>query len=349
MLDKTQYTFNDKDFFKKPFCNLIHGDCTEAVRMLPLESIDMIMFSPSYYGLRDYHVEGQIGLEDHPDKYIKRLVDLCHYLKLVLKKSGNMYVVIGDSYFGHHGGGPSKFERESKGLTWKDKSKRYRTKPFSHVKFGGWLRPKQLMLMPARLAIALQEDGWTLRNDICWHKPNSTPCSAKDRLANYHEHIFHFVKSRKYYYDLDAIRVPYKKSSIQRSKYIRTKFSSDPNEPLVKFPKSSVTGTEKVKIKQNPKGCNPGDVWNISTVRKSRGHYASYPQKLCVSPISSSSPEHGVILDPMCGSGTTLKVARDLHRNAIGIDLNKSYIELSKNRLEMEGYNVKLYDVNLGE
>ena len=185
------------------------ADAAEFVGRLPDESIDFVMTSPPYWGLRDYGAEGQIGLEKHPQEYIKKLAAIFHDLKRVLKSHGSFYLNLGDTYCNtkgscfNAGGGPNSIAQAAyKHLTGYVNPNRM-LKPNNR-----WLQPKQLLMIPARAAVALQEDGWILRNDIIWYKPNGLPSSVKDRLANKYEHVFHFVKSRRYYYDLDSIRVP---------------------------------------------------------------------------------------------------------------------------------------------
>jgi len=169
--------------------NKIHcGDVMDLMIELENNSIDFSITSPPYWGLRDYGVEGQIGLEEHPNQYIQKMSKLFLHLKHALKKTGSFYLNMGDTYFGAILPERLRAREQFKGIK------------------SNWLQPKQLMLIPSRLAIAMQEDGWILRNDIIWHKPNSMPSSVKDRLNTTFEHLFHFVKSKKYYYDLDSIR-----------------------------------------------------------------------------------------------------------------------------------------------
>ena len=201
-----------------PINQIVQGDCVEVIKTFPEESIDMVMFSPPYWGLRDYGVKGQIGIENHPNQYIAKMVGVCKELRRVLKKSGSMYIVLGDTYYG--GGAHHSPKSMGKHATPKVLAKYKTTKELYGLKViranreaeksEPWLKPKQKMMIPARVAIALQDDGWTLRNDIIWHKPNHMPSSVKDRLTSSYEHIFHFAKARKYYYNLDAIRVPHK-------------------------------------------------------------------------------------------------------------------------------------------
>jgi site-specific DNA-methyltransferase (cytosine-N4-specific) len=206
-----------------------------------------------------------------------------------------------------------------------------------------WKRPKQLTLIPARVAIALQEDGWILRNDICWYKPNGLPSSVKDRLTNRWEHLFHFVKQRKYYYNLDAIRVPLKASTIQRVQN-RVKLLKRTGRPFTtkskfynadyrQFGSNGFLTGKSLKGVLNHKGGNPGDFWEISVKPFSVPHFAVYPEELCFRPIESSCPPGGVVFDPFTGSGTTTVVAKFLGRRFMGCDLYPYYVRISMNRV----------------
>ena len=249
--------------------NKIHqGDAMELMLQLENNSIDMAMTSPPYWGLRDYGVEGQIGLEEHPNEYIRKMLRIFHWLKRSLKKTGSFYLNMGDTYFGaiSHSdwSGVSrdnfynipKFKAKRSGEPDPKLPERLRAREQFKGKKSNWLQPKQLMLMPSRLAIAMQDDGWILRNDIIWHKPNPMPSSVKDRLNTSFEHLFHFVKNKKYYYDLDSIREKHKSSSLQR-------ISQNLGNP--KFNGNKVRGHPKGKDTLNPnqflnpKGKNPGD------------------------------------------------------------------------------------------
>jgi len=558
-----------------PLNRVLCGNCLEIMKQFPAESIDMVMFSPPYYGLRDYGEltetiwggkpdcqhewtqgptlrkhgdfmpnckqatvrgfltkyragcfcvkcgawKGQLGLEPSWQMYVQHIVEICREIKRVLKKTGNMYIVIGDTYAGSHG---SKKDSEY------PKKEVYSLPYESRVtrKVNGY-KPKCLMGIPWRVAFALIEDGWILRNDVIWHKPNAMPSSVKDRLTQTYEHIFHFVKARRYYYNLDAIREPHKLSTIKRlefslkhpnrelggfKKHLEPKHraNGDPrthlinknwaraltkhnlavnpensrisfligklnriakelrgkstyhgkcesfqpwneklmhnkavrdalkilekeeklnpaekrflqnyvhnhaghpkgknpgdvvkyarveprtlegwwkvNAPRTTHPKGKNPGdtwkwSEDTKEmawyhnlgklrqrmrelglpEQNPLGRNPGDFWSVSTKPFPEAHFAVYPEDICIRPIKASCPEQvcakcglpkeshpswcpsckcekpeyvpGVVLDPMCGSGTTLVVAKKLGRQFIGIDINPAYVEMAKRRL----------------
>lgn len=190
--------------------------------------------------------QGQLGLEPHPQMYIDNLVQICREIKRVLRPTGSVYINLGDTYYGGGQGGGNK-------NSWKGKDKKY-----GHVKHktdGNWLQPKQLMLIPSRVAVALQNDGWILRNDICWNKVNHMPSSVKDRLANSWEHVFHFVKSPRYYYDLDIIREPHKAESLVRASY---GFHMIPR--AWKQEAIPISGGKDIDINCHPDGKNPGDI-----------------------------------------------------------------------------------------
>ena len=267
--------------------NKIHqGDVFELLRQMPDECVDMVMTSPPYWGLRDYGVDGQIGLEKHPQEYINKMVSLMREIRRVLKKTGSVYLNLGDTYFA------------------KMASRPFSNKTETPHPDGKWLQSKQLMGMPWRVAIACQNDGWILRNAIVWAKPNPMPSSVKDRLNNTYEHIFHFVQSRKYFYDLDAIREPHKVNTIERAKY-------GGNIQQKEFTENGMKKISRNGI-PNPLGKNPGDVWQITTQPFPEAHFAVYPEKICEKPILSSCPKGGILLDPFMGSGTTALVAKKL-------------------------------------
>jgi len=261
-------------------------DVLQGLKKIPDESVDLVMSSPPYWGLRDYGVEGQHGLEPHPQQWIDKEVKIFHELRRVLKPTGSVFWNVGDSYY---------------------------TKSGVRGKFndGKWLQTKQLMLMPSRLAVALQNDGWCLRSDIIWHKPTPMPSSVKDRLANTYEHVFHFVKKSKgYYYDLDAIREPHS-SAIKRGQV-----DNKGNVDYRGLNKNAFTKEQRLKEhlrpeilsggdgrtragldsktkleKMNPSGKNPGDFWEMATQPYSKAHFAVYPIKLCEKPIKACVPD----------------------------------------------------------
>lgn len=296
--------------------NRIHtSGSLKFLKKLPDSSTDFCMTSPPYWRLRDYGIPGQIGQEKTPEEYIKNLVIVFAELRRVLKDTGSFYLNLGDTYFGPD---------NCSGKLWRNY--------------------KQLALLPSRTAIALQDDGWILRNDICWFKPNGLPSSVKDRLTNRWEHVFHFVKQQKYYYDLDAIRIPLKASTIKRARS-RAKLHARTGKPMTE--KSKYFNADPRKLGSNGfltgkslkgvlsiKGGNPGDVWAVSVKPLSVAHFAVYPENLCTKPIQSSCPPGGIVFDPFAGAGTTLVAARKLGRRFIGCDLNPDYVRVARRRLK---------------
>lgn len=255
--------------------DLVAGDASDVLESLPAASVDCVVTSPPYYGLRDYGVEGQIGLEAHPDVYLAKLVDVFRGVHRVLKGSGSVWVNIGDTYW------------SGKGLpTGKDPKrghKRFR-RPQDRRIDDVWCRPKQLLLLPHRFAIEMQKAGWIVRNDIVWHKTTGVPDPARDRSAVEHEYIFHFVKQRRYHFDMKSVEVP---SNGKRS-----------HKP-------------------------PPSVWEYAPSGSQKKHSAVFPEWLLERPMRATLPNGGVLLDPFCGSGTSLTAALRYSQPAhlIGVDL----------------------------
>jgi len=266
--------------------------------------------------------KGQLGLEPHPQMYINHLVTIFREVKRVLKDSGSFWLNLGDTYYGSPTGG------KPRGKTGNLKKEFDSIQSASHKRGfkpdGLWLQPKQKMLIPERVAIALQEDGWILRNDIIWYKPNHMPSSVKDRLTSSYEHVFFFVKSRKYYFDLDSIRVVPKSSTLIRNKYPH--HGSNCKE-------SVLSRKRKPGEFINPKCKNPGDMWTINTKPFKEAHFAVFPTTLIEKIIKCAGPKGGIVLDTFIGSGTTGVVAKQLGLNFIGIELNPEYCKISKKRI----------------
>lgn len=264
--------------------NVIHqGDAKEVLYELPESSVHMSMTSPPYYGLRDYGHDEQIGLEQTLDKYVQDLVEVGRGLKHCLRDDGSWWLNLGDTYSG--GGGAA-----GKPDDWDDlhDDDNYPDDPPAKVtKFG----QKNKMLVPYRVAMALQRDGWIIRNDATWLKLNPMPESVKDRLTTTTEQIFHLVQEPDYWYDLDAIREPHKKSSHKRAEY---SFEGNRNwEPW-----SSSGVTQKTAL--DPNGKNPGDVFKVTVQPYSEAHFAVYPSELCEKPIKASCPPK---VCAECGTG----------------------------------------------
>lgn len=244
---------------KLPKLNQIYCcDTLEFLKNLPEDCIDLVMTSPPYWGLRDYQVSGQLGLEPTFEEYISKSLEIYSEIKRVLKPTGSFYLNIGDTYSGS-GMGHGQTE-DSKDFHNVSKQSYYPTSNHPVLQSKCKLPKKSLIGIPWRIALAMIEQGWILRNAIIWRKPNAMPSSVRDRLNSTYEFVFHFVKSQKYYYDLDVIRVPHKTASIKRIKYPMNPYGTKQAGGKVRMTGSSKGDLENVRIKLNPKGKNPGDV-----------------------------------------------------------------------------------------
>lgn len=270
---------------------VIQGDCLEVLKTLSDNSVDCCITSPPYYGLRDYGVDGQIGLEDTPKEYIQKLVEVFREVKRVLKKEGTLWLNIGDSYCGTGSKGDYKDPKYSDGRNGQAVSLTQKIEGY---------KQKDLIGIPWMLAFALREDGWYLRQDIVWAKPNPMPEPVQDRCTKSHEYIFLLSKSPKYYFDHEAIQ-----------------------EDSVSNVGNEWHPTEKR---------NKRDVWMIPVQPTKEAHFATYPEKLVEPCLLAGCPEGGIVLDPFFGSGTTGRVATRFGRNYIGIELNPEYIEIINKR-----------------
>ena len=281
---------------------IVVGDALSVLRRISDNYIDCCVTSPPYFGLRDYGVDGQLGLEESPEEYISKMVKIFREVRRTLRPDGTLWLNLGDSYAGSGKG------RMGDGSHSKDRSK---SSDYFNI-VGGKLKGtkavdckrKELIGIPWRLALALREDGWYLRQDIVWYKPNAMPESVKDRCTKSHEYIFLLTKSDQYYFDGEAIK-----------------------EPAVGFRDSSGNAENMTGLR------NRRDVWSVETQGYSKAHFATFPEKLIEPCILAGSRKGGVILDPFLGSGTTAVVAERNGRDYIGIELNPEYAELAKERI----------------
>jgi len=308
------------------------------------ESVQSIITSPPYWGLRKYDIpdievdgwKGQYGLEPSYKDYIAHTIMWAKEAYRVLRNDGIFFLNIGDSYQTQSGVNASKNLEDAQ--KWSNLSK---TAITLHTKQQD-LMHKCKMLIPHRIAIALIDEGWILRNDILWYKTNAMPESCQDRFSKKFEYIFMFVKNPKYYFDLDMIRESIKEVSIKRiESFKRNKESFNPEKH--KNSKDTVMGMRLLENAQNGewliKGKNPGDVWQINTQPSSEKHYAMWPEKLVERMLLCSTKENDIILDPFAGSGTTLKVAIQNRRVGLGIDLGYSDIQERK----LKDISIKLF------
>ena len=300
------------------------GDCVEQLQLMGDQSVHCCVTSPPYYGLRDYGIDGQIGLEDSPEQYIERLVGVFREVRRVLRDDATVFLNLGDSYAANRG---------------------YQVTDTKHTNVGNnhgatvptGYKPKDLLMIPARVALALQADGWYLRSDIIWAKPNPMPESVTDRPTSAHEHIFLLAKSQTYYYDADAIREPHSEVSLARAG--RNRFGgkyqgADPAEHgQVKMGANYGPNGNPDKI-SSPAGRNRRNVWTVATQPLKSAHFATFPPKLIEPCVLAGCPEGGTVLDPFAGAGTTLLVADRLNRHGIGIELNPEYCHLARKRLQ---------------
>lgn len=302
-------------------------DCLEGLRNLPSDSIDCCVTSPPYFNLRDYGVANQIGLETTPEQYIQKLVNVFHEVKRVLTPSGTLWVNIGDSYNGYKG--------NAKGSDFGSDFAGYKSQPCRKSKFGLEFKDakvKDLIGIPWMLAFALRNDGWYLRQDIIWSKPNPMPESVTDRCTKSHEYIFLLSKSSRYFFDSSSIKQPAKLSSIKR-------LSQDIASQKGSSRSLKTNGTMKAVIGDHtsswPK-VNKRSVWEVSVNKSKSNHFATFPEKLILDCIKAGCPVNGVVLYPFMGSGTTAVVACKLGRHFIGFELNPDYVSLSRDRLRNE-------------
>lgn len=302
---------------------LHHGDALHVARQLDTGSVDCIVTSPPYYGLRDYGSPGQYGMEETPAAYVETMRALFNELRRVLTPDGTLWLNLGDSYSigtGTHTRipqtGATSNGTRTRGAVPSD-NRAVGTFTFADVP-----PHKNMLGIPWRVAFALQADGWILRNDIIWTKPNAMPESITDRLSNRHEHLFMFSKSRRYWFDLDAVR----EQHISGGPLYRPE-SGDPTERWVKTTPTNHnrTGTQG----RHELGKNPGDVWEIPTSPFPGAHFATFPRELPRRCILAGCKPGGTVLDPFSGSGTTGLVAGLLGRRYVGVDISTEYLDLS--------------------
>ena len=325
------------------YTRIATGDALAVLRQLPAESIHCCVTSPPYWMLRDYGVDGQIGLETTPQEYIGRLMQVFDEVWRTLRHDGTCWVVIGDTYFGSNKGvgytGPAK--------------ERFRFQQLPHVRDG---KAKCLGLIPQRFAIAMTDRGWILRNALIWHKPNAIPSSVKDRFTVDYEDVFFFTKSGRYYFEQQFI--PYKVATANRiQQFLKNNESFDPMrhknlggqarmailerlahknlhiplQPPHGMHRRRVDGRGEAALRVE--GANMRTVWTIPVGRCLDAHFAVYPEKLIEIPIKAGCPQGGIVLDPFCGAGTTAIVSERLGRSFCGIELNPDYVDIAKRRI----------------
>ncbi len=328
------------------------GDCIDEMDWIPNRSVQCCVTSPPYFGLRDYGHDGQIGLEDSPDAYVKKMVDVFREVHRTLRDDGVLWLNLGDSY-------------SSNGTTrWPNSSDAYGNgygkagawKGGEHIRpKGGGLAPKQLIGIPWRVAFALQADGWYLRQDIIWHKPNPMPESVTDRCTKAHEYLFMLTKSARYYFDNEAIKEPAKVYSGRAATFDRSgnavsahviqgQSAAQHRKRTAKPGKNEASGKatydgfndrwNKSTEDETPSARNRRSVWTIATRPYKGAHFATYPTALIEPCVLSGSRPGDLVLDPFGGSGTTAEVALKNGRRAVLCELNPDYVSLIKRRVE---------------
>ena len=306
---------------------ILPGDALEKIKLLKDKSIDCIATSPPYWQLRDYGVDGQLGLEDTVEEYIEKLIEIFNECWRVLKETGTVFINMGDTYSNVN----SKFISGSNNKNYYIDNQKAKTRRKSDI------RRKSKMMIPERFAIAMIERGWILRNEIIWHKPNVVPESVQDRFTNDFEKIYFFTKNEKYFFEKQYEAFAEKTLTGFKDGIMPT------GKKKMLGAGENRTGMREVnkpwKVAYNEKGRNMRTVWKIATKGISEAHFATSPEELVKRCILAGCPENGIVLDPFLGSGTTLKVAKQLNRSGIGIELNQEYIQIAKKRIGNDLFN----------
>ena len=284
---------------------VIVGDCIESMRGLADQSVNCCVTSPPYFGLRDYGVDGQIGLEQTPEEYVTKMVEVFREVRRVLRDDGSLWLNLGDSY--------------GKG--------------------------KQMLGIPWKVAFALQDDGWYLRQDIIWSKPNPMPESVRDRCTKSHEYIFLLTKSKRYYYDHDAIREPH---TGEAAKAVTMGYKEVGQRGVNSSVRRGLTDGQATQFSKkghsgyfgadgncllNPLGKNKRSVWSVPTRSVKGAHFATFPPALIEPCILAGCPVDGIVLDPFAGSGTTAEVSAQNGRDSVMIELNPEYAMMIHHRM----------------
>ena len=353
---------------------ILNEDALHGIAKLPDDSVDCIVTSPPYYGLRNYDCdnvkwdnwEGQLGQEPSYKLYLDHLISIGEELKRVLKPTGTLFWNMGDSYAGNMG--KRSGWQDHKYSATREEGIKNGTSIFLQADYGD-IQSKSLMMIPERFALKMIDIGFILRNKIIWYKRNGMPTSVKDRFGNKWEYIYFFTKSKKYYFDLDSIRKPLSQDSIKRisQKKVSVNLQKFEGEGAYKLKHSGYKNTDgSNRINEN--GANPGDVIKVAAVRHkswysyrtpnyphtriyepdadggdfhdvptrphSFAHFAVYPESLIEPLIKAGCPSNGIVLDPFMGSGTTAIVAKKLGRKYVGFEQSKSYIDIAEKRIK---------------
>lgn len=344
-------------YYKDDLATLYLGDCRDVLRSLPDESVQCVVTSPPYWGLRDYGVAAQLGLEGSPDEYVETIVDVFREVRRVLKADGTLWLNMGDSYVsspkgnlnGRDKSGLTSTQTQESSIVGFNKGTRptFRrdravASPGAHKRVAG-LKPKDLIGIPWRVAFALQADGWWLRQDIIWAKPNPMPESVRDRPTTAHEYVFLMSKSKSYFYNFDEAKEQVTGNAHARGTGVNPKAQAHPkgwsaeagghSEPTGHYPKPKQNESFSAAVNGLVPDRNRRSVWTIPSVPSTEKHFASYPPELVRPCILAGTKESDTVLDPFAGTFTTGQVAKELHRNVIGIELSPDYCEIAQRRI----------------
>jgi DNA modification methylase len=328
---------------------IISGDCIEGMKTLPDGCIHTCITSPPYFGLRNYNGGSQeIGCEESPEQYVKRMVDVFREVKRILRDDGTVWLNLGDSYASNgcyiNAWLEKDHNKDKKHLHTKNHERYEDRKAFRGGEYG--IKAKDLIGIPWRVAFALQADGWYLRQDIIWHKPNPMPESVEDRCTKAHEYIFMLSKKPRYYFDHDVIKESLADASIGRADRKRRLIEREGVGTLGKQiengvdPKHGYAGLAmgrngKTGYSEDGKR-NKRSVWTVTTKPFRGAHFATFPKDLITPCVLAGCPINGTVFDPFTGSGTTAVVALNNNRNFIGTELNPEYVKLAERRIADE-------------
>jgi len=310
---------------------ILQGDTRAILPTLPKQSVQCVVTSPPYFGLRDYGMPEQLGLEPKPQEFVDALVTVFREVRRVLKDDGTLWLNLGDSY-----GRGTRVNDANDAARDKKDLQSHITQTCNYGS-GAILPNKQLVGIPWRVAFALQADGWYLRQDIIWHKPNPMPESVKDRCTKAHEYVFLLSKSPKYLFDWEAIAEPIAESSKKRYQHVvATNEQFDPKKHKhtegVQSPMELMTRTAKGVLERGVR--NRRSVWRIATQSFEGAHFATFPLELPTLCIQAGSKKGDTVLDPFNGAATTGIAAQNTERNYLGIELNPEYVKLAQARLD---------------
>ena len=343
-----------KDTTLIPGLNKIYqGDCIETMRTWPDGFVNTCVTSPPYFGLRDYGVAGQIGLEETPEEYVAKLIEVFHEVRRVLRDDATLWLNLGDSYASNtKGSGGQSAKQDSNGGSI-----------FESRKFNHGVKQKDLIGIPWMVAFALRADGWYLRQDIIWAKPNPMPESVTDRCTKAHEYIFMLSKSSRYYYDQETIKEKMSLSSEARlAQDIEGQAGSERANGGAKTngPMKAVGGDkqrghgrrhagfndrwDKMEREEQCSGMrNKRSVWTVGTKPFTDAHFATFPPDLIAPCVLAGAHRGGCVLDPFMGAGTTALVAATHDRKFIGCELNQQYIDIAQKRIASETAQGKMF------